>query len=73
MKIAATVLALAGAASAFTAPSSVAKTTALKGTVFEDYPGNINFLGQKMDFDPVSCFLFVTLMKPWTVKTGILS
>lgn len=53
MKIAAAVLALTGAASAFTAPAvSTSKNTALQGTVFEDYPGNQNFLGQKMDFDP---------------------
>jgi hypothetical protein len=59
MKIAAAVLALAGAASAFTAPSPVKQTTALQGTVFEDYPGNINLFGKQMDFDPVS-FLCVT-------------
>ena len=58
MKIAAAVLALAGAASAFTAPSPVKQTTALQGTVFEDYPGNINLFGKQMDFDPVSFLCF---------------
>lgn len=61
MKIAAAVLALAGAASAFTAPSSVSKTTALQGTVFEDYPGNINLFGKEFNFDPVSLCACVTL------------
>lgn len=53
MKIAAAVLALAGAANAFTAPTSVSsRNTALQGTVFDDYAGNVDFKGSKLDFDP---------------------
>jgi hypothetical protein len=55
MKIAAALLALTGAANAFTAaPGSAVKSTALKGTVFEDYPGNVDFKGSEFNFDPVS-------------------
>lgn len=52
MKIAAALLALAGAASAFTTAPSTKNSVALQGTVFEDYAGNVNWAGQKFDFDP---------------------
>ena len=50
----ATAAILAGSANAFTTPVPQTTSTALKATVFEEMPGAVNFLGKKMEFDPVS-------------------
>jgi hypothetical protein len=54
MKTAAIIAALVGSASAFAPASKVASSTAIQGSVFDDYVGAVDYRGGEMKFDPVS-------------------
>ena len=54
MKTVAIIAALAGSASAFAPVSKVASSTAIQGSVFDDYVGAVDYRGGEMKFDPVS-------------------
>merc|ERR1719384_89263 len=49
----ATAALLAGSANAFAPVATGKAQTSLKATVFEEMPGAVNFLGKKMEFDPL--------------------
>jgi hypothetical protein len=55
MKTAVAFLALAGATNAFVPASTSSSKNGLQA-VFDDYVGNVNFMGTEMNFDPVSTF-----------------
>ena len=54
MKTVAIIAALVGSASAFAPASKVASSTAIQGSVFDDYVGAVDYRGGEMKFDPVS-------------------
>ena len=54
MKTVAIIAALVGSTSAFAPAPKVASSTAIQGSVFDDYVGAVDFRGGEMKFDPVS-------------------
>jgi len=54
MKTASIIAALVGSASAFAPASKVASSTAVQGSVFDDYVGAVDYRGGEMKFDPLN-------------------
>jgi len=58
MKSIAILAALAGSAAAFTPATTGKAATSLKGSVFDDYVGAVDFRGKEFKWDPVSHILW---------------
>ncbi len=54
MKSVAILAALAGSAAAFTPATTGKASTALQGSVFDNYVGAVDFRGKELKWDPVS-------------------
>jgi hypothetical protein len=56
MKSVAILAALAGSTTAFTPAATGKAVTSLKGSVFDDYVGAVDFRGKEFKWDPVSLY-----------------